>query len=290
MKKRISLFAVVACTLGALALVLAGCGGGASSSAASGSAPSESGSPAASDSATSDGSYKLVSEGTLTCVSEIGFAPFEYMEEGSTEPVGYDIDVANEVAKRMGLTCKFLPSQKFDTLLTTISEGSKADVAVAGITIQADRAKTVDFSDPYYSSNQALIIKKGSGETLQSLNAKDKKVACQLGTTGDGWISENIPNADKKALDDVAAGLAGVSTGTYNAYVIDLPVAEKQLKDYTDLEIVEKIATGEEYGIAVSKKNPELTKAINEALEEMKSDGTLDKIAEKWLSKEATSA
>lgn len=266
--------------LGVMALVLAGCGGGANSASTA----------STSASTASDGSYKLVESGTLTCVSEIGFMPFEYLEEGSTEPVGYDIDVANEIAKRMGLTCKFLPSQNFDTLLTTISEGSKADISIAGITIQADRAKTVDFSDPYYSSNQALIVKKGSNETLQSLNAKEKKVACQRGTTGDTWISENLPSAEKTALDDVAAGLAGVSTGTYSAYVIDLPVAERQLKDYQDLEIVEKIATGEEYGIAISKNNPELTKAINKALGEMKADGTLDKLTAKWLSSEAASA
>ncbi len=283
MKKRVSILAAVACMLGVVALVLAGCGGGASS-AASASAASTSASTA------SDGSYKLVENGTLTCVSEIGFPPFEYMEEGSTEPVGFDIDVANEVAKRMGLTCKFLPSQNFDTLLTTISEGSKADIAIAGITIQADRAKTVDFSDPYYSSNQALIVKKGSGETLESLNATGKTVACQRGTTGDTWISENLASAEKKALDDVAAGLAGVSTGTYSAYVIDLPVAEKQLNDYKDLEIIEKIATGEEYGIAISKNNPELAKAINKALGEMKADGTLEKLTAKWLSGQAASA
>lgn len=272
MKKRFSILATCACVLCALALVLAGCGNS-GSNANSGS-----------EAAATDGKMKLATEGTLTCVTEMGFQPFEYLPEGSTNPVGYDIDVANELAKRMGLTCKFLPSQNFDTLIPTVAEGSKADIAIAGITIDAERKKEVDFSDPYFTSNLAVVVKGDSAETLQTLDAPDKQVACQRGTTGDGWIDENLSKATKKPLDDISAGLAGVSTGNYAAYVIDLPVAEKNLKDsFTDLKILEKIATGEEYGIAVSKKNPELTKAINKALQDMKADGTMQQISDKWL-------
>ncbi|MDO4536525.1 MAG: ABC transporter substrate-binding protein [Coriobacteriales bacterium] len=278
MKKKFSILAICACLLGVMSIALVGCGGSQSSS----------GSSASSDEATSTaattGSYTLVKDGTLTCVTEMGFAPFEYMEAGSTEPIGYDIDVANEVAKRMGLTCEFLPSQSFDSLVPTIKEGAKADIAIAGITINDERAKEIDFSDPYFSSNLAVIVKSDAGATLESLNAEAMKVACQTGTTGDAWIEENLTKATKVPLADVAAGLAGVSTGSYNAYVIDLPVAEKYLKDFSDLTILEKIATGEEYGIVVSKDNPELTKAINKALGEMKSDGTIANLEAKWLS------
>lgn len=282
MRKRFSILAVCACTLCALALVLAGCGNSGSGSNANANA--DKGSAAAS----SDGSMKLATDGTLTCVTEMGFQPFEFIQEGATEPVGYDIDVANEIAKRMGLTCKFLPSQNFDTLIPTVAEGSKADIAIAGITINDERAKEIDFSDPYFTSNLAVVVKGDSAETLQTLDAPEKQIACQRGTTGDGWISENLTKATKKPLDDISAGLAGVNTGTYAAYVIDLPVAEKNLKDsFTDLKILEKVPTGEEYGIAISKKNPELTKAINKALGEMKADGTMDKISAKWLSNNA---
>ncbi|MBR3326381.1 MAG: amino acid ABC transporter substrate-binding protein [Atopobiaceae bacterium] len=278
MKKRSSIVALFACVLGVVALVLAGCGGGGSTESSSTSSTNES-------AATSTkGSYTLVKDGTLTCVSELGFAPFEYLEAGSTEPIGYDIDVANEIAKRLGLSCSFLPSQDFDSLVPTIKEGGKADIAIAGITISDDRAKEIDFSDPYFESNLALIVKSDSKETAETLNAKDKKVACQTGTTGDAWIEENLPDAEKVPLTDISAGLAGVSTGSYDAYVVDLPVAKKNLSDsFTDLTILEEIATGEQYGIAVSKNNPELTKAINGALAEMQSDGTLQKIWDKWM-------
>ena len=277
MKKRFSILATCACVLCALALVLAGCGN-------SGSNANSGSSNGGSEASSSSGTMKLATEGTLTCVTEMGFQPFEYLPEGSTDPVGYDIDVANELAKRMGLTCKFLPSQNFDTLIPTVAEGSKADIAIAGITIDAERKKEVDFSDPYFTSNLAVVVKGDSAETLQTLDAPDKQVACQRGTTGDGWIDENLTKATKKPLDDISAGLAGVSTGNYAAYVIDLPVAEKNLKDsFTDLKTLEKIPTGEEYGIAISKKNPELTKAINQALQDMTADGTMQKISDKWL-------
>jgi len=276
MKKNVSFVALFACVLGALVLVLAGCGGGTASDNTA-----EQTTDASTNAA---GSYTLVKDGTLTCVSELGFAPFEYLDAGSTDPIGYDIDVANEIATRLGLDCNFLPSQDFDSLVPTIKEGGKADIAIAGITISDERAKEIDFSDPYFESNLALIVKSDSSDTQDSLDASGKKIACQTGTTGDAWIEENLPNAEKVPLTDISAGLAGVSTGSYDAYVVDLPVAKKNLSDaFTDLTILEEIATGEQYGIAVSKDNPELTKAINEALADMESDGTLQKIWDKWM-------
>ena len=259
----------------ALALVLVGCGN-------SGSVSTED--AETTDGADATGEYTLVKDGTLTCVSELGFAPFEYMEAGSTEPVGYDIDVANEIAKRLGLECEFLPTQAFDTLLPTISEGNKADIAIAGITIQDDRLEVVDFSDPYFESNLAIVVDGESDLTFDDLNAEDVFIACQTGTSGDAWIDENLPNAKKKTLDDVSAGLSGVVTGSYQAYVIDLPVAEKNLRDsFTQLKILEKIPTGEQYGIAISKDNPALTEAINAALADMDEDGTLQEIWDTWM-------
>ena len=249
----------------ALMLVLAGCGGGGAQEAAT------------------DADLQLVTEGTLTCVSELGFAPFEYIEEGSTEPVGYDIDVANEIASRLGLECTFLPNQDFDTLLPTIQEGGKADIAIAGITITDKRLEQTDFSDPYYTSNLAIVVKADSGLTTDDLNAADKVVVSQTGTSGDDWVKENLPDCDAQPLKDVTACEMGVSTGKFDAFVIDLPVAKRDLKKFTDLTILEEIPTGEEYGIAVSKDNPALLSAVNQALADMQEDGTLQKIWDKWM-------
>lgn len=233
--------------------------------------------------ATDEASYTLVTEGVLTNVAELGFAPFEYMEEDGTV-VGFDVDLSNALAERLGLTCEWLPNQAFDTLVPTIQQGGKADISIAGMTITDERLEEVDFTDPYLNSNQGLITKIDSGETEDTLDAEEKQVACQSGTTGDDWISENLPNATKVPLSDVTAGLMGVSTGSYQAMVIDLPVAQNMIsQSFSDLEVSLEIPTGEQYGIAVSKDNPGLTEALNEALAEVEEDGTMDEIKTKWF-------
>lgn len=229
----------------------------------------------------------LIEDGKLTVVAELGFAPFEYMDEKTGEPVGFDVDVINAVAEKMGLTASYLPNQKFDTLVPIIKQGGKADVSIAAVTITDERLESVDFSEPYPDSNQAIVVAKGSSETEETLNDASKQVVCQGGTTGDEWIGENLPDAVRVPVDDVTAALTGVQTGLYQAMVVDLPVASYMLaQSFSDLEIVKEIPTGEQYGIAVSKDNPELTQAVNKALEDMKSDGTMKEIETKWFGSE----
>ena len=229
----------------------------------------------------------LIEDGKLTVVAELGFAPFEYMDEKTGEPVGFDVDVINAVAEKMGLTASYLPNQKFDTLVPIIKQGGKADVSIAAVTITDERMESVDFSEPYLDSNQAIVVAKGSSETEETLNDASKQVVCQGGTTGDEWIGENLPDAVRVPVDDVTAALTGVQTGLYQAMVVDLPVASYMLsQSFSDLEIVKEIPTGEQYGIAVSKDNPELTQAVNKALEDMKSDGTMKEIETKWFGSE----
>ena len=230
----------------------------------------------------------LIEDGKLTVVAELGFAPFEYMDEKTGEPVGFDVDVINAVAEKMGLTASYLPNQKFDTLVPIIKQGGKADVSIAAITITDERLESVDFSEPYLDSNQAIVVAKGSSETEETLNDASKQVVCQGGTTGDEWIGENLPDAVRVPVDDVTAALTGVQTGLYQAMVVDLPVASYMLaQSFSDLQIVKEIPTGEQYGIAVSKDNPELTQAVNKALEDMKSDGTMKEIETKWFGSES---
>ena len=257
--------------------VLAGCGN-------SNAASTDSSSDAKSD---EKKGMTLIEDGKLTVVAELGFAPFEYMDEKTGEPVGFDVDVINAVAEKMGLTASYLPNQKFDTLVPIIKQGGKADVSIAAVTITDERMESVDFSEPCLDSNQAIVVAKGSSETEETLNDASKQVVCQGGTTGDEWIGENLPDAVRVPVDDVTAALTGVQTGLYQAMVVDLPVASYMLaQSFSDLEIVKEIPTGEQYGIAVSKDNPELTQAVNKALEDMKSDGTMKEIETKWFGSE----
>ena len=230
-----------------------------------------------------EASYTLVKEGVLTNVAELGFAPFEYIDEDGVT-VGFDVDLSNAIADKLGLTCEWLPNQAFDTLVPTIAQGGKADISIAGMTIDDTRLEEVDFSDPYLNSNQGIVALAGSGETSETLDAEGVQVACQTGTTGNSWIEENLPNATCVPLADVTAGMMGVSTGLYKAMVIDLPVAQNMIAEsFSDLEVVEEIPTGEQYGIAVSYDNPGLKDAINDALAQIEEDGTMDEIKQKWF-------
>ena len=274
MNRRVFLAAFGTVAAGA---VLAGCGN-------SNAASTDSSSDAKSD---EKKGMTLIEDGKLTVVAELGFAPFEYMDEKTGEPVGFDVDVINAVAEKMGLTASYLPNQKFDTLVPIIKQGGKADVSIAAVTITDERLESVDFSETYLDSNQAIVVAKGSSETEETLNDASKQVVCQGGTTGDEWIGENLPDAVRVPVDDVTAALTGVQTGLYQAMVVDLPVASYMLsQSFSDLQIVKEIPTGEQYGIAVSKDNPELTQAVNKALEDMKSDGTMKEIETKWFGSE----
>ncbi len=256
----------------AAAGLLAGCG----SSAGSGSGD-----------AADAGEYTLVEEGKLTCISNLFFPPFESMNEITGEPEGFDIDVSKSLAEHMGLEVNWLPSQDFDTLVPTIKNGGKADIAIAGMTITDARQAEVDMSDPYVDSNQSIVVKAGSSETADTLNDASKKVAVQGGTTGASWADENLPNATKKRLSTVIDAMSGVQSGLYDAVVCDLPVSRYQIKkSFSDLEIIEEIPTGEQYGIAISKDNPGLTAAINAALAEMVEDGSMAAIEAEWFGAE----
>ena len=258
----------------AAAGLLAGCGS--SGSDAADAAPQA-----------ADGEYTVVNEGKLTCISNLFFPPFESMNEATGDPEGFDIDVSKSLAEHLGLEVNWLPSQDFDTLVPTIKNGGKADIAIAGMTITDARKAEVDMSDPYVDSNQSVVTKVGSEDTLDTLNAEGKKIAVQAGTTGADWATENLPNATIVPLDDIISAMNGVLTGSYDGLVTDLPVAGYQIKNsFTDLQILEPIPTGEQYGIAVSKDNPGLTAAINQALADMEADGTMAAIETEWFGAE----
>ena len=164
-------------------------------------------------------------------------------------------------------------------------------MGVSSFTITDDRKKEIDFTDSYIDSNQAIVMKQGSDkkgasdtETIEKLNAKDVTVSVQQGTTGEEWVKENLPNATVLPLDNAIDCLQNLGSDKCQAVVADLPCMAYYCKEsFKDFEVAVQIPTGESYGIVVSKENPELTKAMNKALQDMKADGTIDKIMEKWF-------
>ena len=290
--KKVCIIGALAC-LCAFVLVLAGCGGPGSASSASGSTSSSSTEGGSTASVKTDANgFKLVEEGTLIGVSDMAYPPLESVVEGkSDEYEGFEIDLTTEVAKRCGLKMKWLSPMKFDAIIPLIKQGGKADVGVSSFTITDDRKKEIDFTDSYIDSNQAIVMKQGSdkkgasdNETIEKLNSKDVTVSVQQGTTGEEWVKENLPNATLLPLDNAIDCLQNLGSDKCQAVVADLPCMAYYCKEsFKDFEVAVQIPTGESYGIVVSKDNAELTKAMNKAIQEMKSDGTIDQIMDKWF-------
>lgn len=276
MKKRISFVATFACLLGVLALVLAGCGG-------------ETTTTTTTDAADAAG-YTLVTEGKLISVSDMECPPFSSYKEGTSEPEGFEVDLMAAVAEKMGLESEWLPKMDFSAIIPLIKQGGKADVGVANFSITDERKQEIDFSDPYYTANIAFVTKGDTKATsIEDFNKKGMRVGAQDGTTGEAWVKENLPNAELVNMTSANAMLsvrsAEEGSEALDAMVCDLPVAEGLIKStYSDLKVFESIATGDEFGIVVSKDNPELTKELNRVLAELKEDGTIDALVEKWLS------
>ena len=265
------------------ALVLAGCGS---------SQPAKTDDTAAStDTAatTTDAGYKLIKEGKLISVSDMECPPFSSYKDGTSEPEGFEIDLMDAIAKKMGLECEWLPKMDFDAIIPLIQQGGKADVSCANFSITPERQEVIDFTDPYYEANIAFVIKGDREATsTEDFNKEGIRIGCQAGTTGEDWAKEHLPNAEIVNMAPATAMLSvqsgGEGSDSLDAMVCDLPVANGLIsKSYTDLKVLDAIAVGDNFGIVVSKDNPELTKALNKALQELKADGTIDALVEKWL-------
>ena len=264
--------AVIGAGMLVCALGLVGCSGNDGASSASSSAADDS---AATEEAT------LVNDGKLTVAASLDFPPFENLE--GEEAVGFEVDLMKALAEQMGLEADYLPSTTFDTIIPLITAGGQADVGVSGFTVTEDRKKEIDFTDVIIDSNQGVVVMPGSGYTSVD-DLEGKRIATQSGTTGYDWAVENIPGADVIPYDEMTAVFAALQGNQADAIVADLPVVQYYVNTaYTDMEVMAEIPTGEQYAIVVSKDNPALTQQLNEALAELKANGTYDEIYEKWF-------
>ena len=294
MKKRSSILAICACLLAALAcVVLVGCGGQPAADKTDDASTTETtDTTEAAESATTDaGDYTLVEDGKLIVASDLDFPPLDSFEGG--EAKGFDVELSQAIAEKMGLECEYLPPMNFDAIIPLIQQGGKADIGNSAFSITDERKKEIDFTDAYLDSNLGIAVKKDSGiagdeaAIIEALSADGVVVAVQAGTTGQDWAEENLPKDNVRPFDSVTNCITGVSTGKFDAFVADLPVIGYQCTQFTDCEVCLEIPTGEQYGIVVSKDNPGLTAAINEALAQMEKDGTMAELKNKWFGTEA---
>lgn len=215
-------------------------------------------------------------EGILTVGTDMPYAPFEYREGG--EVVGFDADIMNEIASRLGLETEWIDSP-FDTIFTDLAAG-QFDVVISGATITEEREEQVNFSEPYFRSLQALTVQEDSGIASFDDVGEGHVVAVQSGTTGEIWAEENLQanGAEIRAFPDYPPLYNALEAGQVDAVVFDESSAVPEVAERQGIDLVDTVDTEEAYGIAVDPNNEDLLDALNDAFRAMIDDGTYDQI------------
>jgi polar amino acid transport system substrate-binding protein len=225
---------------------------------------------------------QVVRTGSLVVCTSLPYEPFEFEKGG--KPVGFDIDLADDVAKSLSLE-PVIVNADFDQIASgkPLNEG-RCDVAAAGLTITGERARVLDFSSPYFNAKQAMVVKTGSAaKTLADLEGKS--IGVQKGTTGELYVRDNAPAGTKietfKTASDIDQALHSgkVAAGVYDNTVVGDVVSRNK-----DFSIAAEFDTGEQYGMAVKKNGgDDLLRHINDVLTTMRTDGSYDALYKKWF-------
>ncbi len=260
-----------------LVLSMAGCGG----SAATGDteATTEAGVTQTVDAESS--APKTSNEGKLVWATNAEFPPYEYHDVNG-EVAGIDAEIANYIGEQLGLevSCE---DMQFDSIIPAVTSG-KADLGIAGMTITEDRLVNVNFSTPYISAGQVIIVKEDSPITGVT-DLRGKTIGVQLGTTGDSYVSDptNIEGASVERYNKGFEAVQALTQGKIDAVVIDNEPAKSFVATGDGIKILDEPVTEEEYAIAISKDNEELLEAVNGVLSDMQDNGKLEEIISKYI-------
>ena len=227
--------------------------------------------------------FTTLVEGKITIGSDTAYPPFENVVDGVT--VGFDVDMMSAIAEKLGLEADFR-TYKFDALITGLQSGTEFDMVASAMTITDERKVQIDFSDPYINSNQSLAVAADSAiASVDDLKTGDK-VGVQSGTTGEIWAKENLApkGVTVTPYDDILAAFGALGAGDVVGVINDAPISQDIVKDPArKAKVTAEIQTGEQYGFAFSKESSALRDAVNEALAEIKADGTYVEIYNKWF-------
>lgn len=237
---------------------------------------------------------ELMDEGTLKVLTALDYPPFD--AGSAEEPWGYDIAVAQEIANRLGLALEFVSVSRADIVSTLACEPSskteeeeepvapQGDIALAALAITAQRDDKVDFSSWYYVGNQAVVALDGAYQSTTELDRKKTRIAVVKGST---CLDTARSLTDDKLVVEYSSArkcLEALQAKEVQAVVLDLPVATYLLEnEFTKMRIIERIMTGEAYGIAIPTQSSHLKDAINGALQEMEEDGTLERLEDEYV-------
>ena len=265
---------IAAAAVSVAALAMTACGGSASSAAssvASSAASSEAASSAAAELTT-------VEAGKLTMATNATFPPYE-MTTDSGELEGIDVDTAKAIAEKLGLELQ-IDDMDFDAALLSVQQG-KADIVMAGVTVTDERKAVMDFSDSYATGIQSIIVPNDS-EIASPDDLAGKTIGTQRGTTGYIYCSDDFGDENVVAYDDGLTAVQALNNGQVDAVVIDNAPAQEFVAANPGLKVLDTSYAEEDYAIGMAKGSA-LEDAVNKALEELKADGTLQAIVDKYI-------
>jgi polar amino acid transport system substrate-binding protein len=220
----------------------------------------------------------------LVVGSDVPYPPFEEFGKTKTEFKGFDVELVEAIAAKIGRTPEFKDTS-FDTIFRDLAQG-KFDMVASATTITDEREETVDFTNPYYlPSAQSIVVKEGNSDLKTGKDLEGLVVGVQQGTTGEEYVEEEIDTKELRTFPQGPDTVPALKAGTIDAIVIDRPVAENIIEADSGLEISGGIETEEQYGFVVQQGDEELLDELNEGLKEVIDSGEYKTIYKKWFHK-----
>ena len=271
---------LAAAAVSAAALALTACGGSASTASSAASSVAASSEAASTSAAAAE--LTTVEAGKLTMATNAAFPPYE-MTTDAGDFEGIDIETAQAIADKLGLELQ-IDDMDFDAALLSVQQG-KADIVMAGVTVTDERKAVMDFSDSYATGIQSIIVPEGS-DIASPDDLAGKMIGTQRGTTGYIYCSDDFGDDAVVAYDDGLTAVQALNNGQVDAVVIDNAPAKEFVAANPGLVLLDTSYAEEDYAIGMAKGNTALEDAVNAALEELKADGTLQSIVDKYITAE----
>ena len=223
--------------------------------------------------------------GVLRMGTNATFPPYEYVDENN-EVAGIDADIAAAIAEKLGMELE-ITDMAFDSLIPAL-QSDTVDIVLAGMTVDPERAEQVNFTDSYATGVQVIIVPEGS-DIASPDDLEGKNIGVQTGTTGDLYCTDDYGQEFVKQFDNGPLAVAALVNGQVDCVVIDNEPAKNYVAANQGLKILDTAYANEEYAAAIAKDNTELFEQVNAAIQELKEDGTIDSIIEKYIPAEGDS-
>jgi polar amino acid transport system substrate-binding protein len=230
--------------------------------------------------ATLGASLSHAQDNILRVGTDATFPPMEFVDNGKR--TGFDIELMEAIAKNMGKQIEWVDID-FKGLIPGLMS-KRFDMAVSAIYITDERKKVVDFTDPYYAGGLVVMVKENNAAIKKLADLDGKKVSVQVGTKSVSYLAEKFPKVQRVEVEKNQEMFSLVDIGRADAAVTGKPAAYQYVRTRGGLRVLEEQLTTEEYGMALRKDTPELTKAVNASIAKLKADGTYAAIVKKWFS------